>query len=53
MWLERHPHELATVCFAAAALHWIAAAGCAGMSSEAEDLAEYDGEFQLLGLTVQ
>jgi len=52
MWLERHPHELATVCFAAAALHW-AAAWLRGQSSEAEDLAEYDGEFQVLGLTTQ
>ena len=52
MWLERNPQHLATVCFVAAALH-IAAAALRGMSTEAEDLAEYDGEFQLLGLTVQ
>jgi hypothetical protein len=50
--LERHTIHLATVCFIAAALHWIASA-LRGMSSEAEDLAEYDGEFQLLGLTTQ
>jgi hypothetical protein len=52
MRLERHTQHLATVCFVAAALH-IAAASLRGMSSEAEDLAEYDGEFQLLGLTTQ
>jgi hypothetical protein len=51
-WLERHTVHLATVCFVAAAAH-IAAAALRGMSSEAEDLAEYDGEFQLLGLTTQ
>jgi len=50
--LERHVARLALVCFIAAALH-IAAAVLRGMSSEAEDLAEYDGEFQLLGLTTQ
>jgi hypothetical protein len=52
IWLERHALHLATVCFVAAAVHW-AAAWLRGMSSEAEDLAEYDGEFQVLGLTVQ
>jgi hypothetical protein len=52
MGLERHIGRLAVVCFAAAALHW-AAFALRGLSSEAEDLAEYDGEFQLLGLTTQ
>lgn len=52
IWLETHPQELATACFVAAALHW-AASALRGLSNEAEDLAEYDGEFQLLGLTVQ
>lgn len=50
--LERHVQHLATLCFVTAALHWIAS-WLRGMSSEAEDLAEYDGEFQLLGLTTQ
>ena len=52
MWLERHTLHLATICFTAAALHW-AASWLRGLSSEAEDLAEYDGEFQVLGLTTQ
>lgn len=50
--LERHTGGLAVVCFASAALHTVAAV-LRGLSSEAEDLAEYDGEFQLLGLTTQ
>jgi hypothetical protein len=52
MRLERHTIEIATVCFVAAALHWLAFI-LRGMSSEGEDLAEYDGDFQLLGLTTQ
>ena len=56
IWLERHlegrAERLAAVCFVAAGLHILAAA-MRGLSSEAEDLAEYDGEFQLLGLTTQ
>jgi hypothetical protein len=52
MALERHTVRLAMICFIAAALHWLASV-LRGMSSEAEDLAEYDGEFQMLGLTTQ
>jgi hypothetical protein len=52
MTLERHTVRLAMICFIAAALHWLASV-LRGMSSEAEDLAEYDGEFQMLGLTTQ
>jgi len=51
-WLERHTQHLATVCFVAAVLH-LAAFALRGLSKEAEDLAEYDGEFQVLGLTTQ
>ena len=52
MWLEGHWSHMATVCFVAAGLHCMAF-WLRGLSSEAEDLAEYDGEFQLLGLITQ
>jgi hypothetical protein len=52
MRLEQHLMRLVLVALVAAALHLIAVA-LRGLSSEVEDNAEYDGEFQLLGLTTQ